>query len=204
MNTEVILKRPFMGLEISQKSKSGLFSATDLVKIGNAKRKELGLASFNLSQYLKQKSTLEFIEELQKNNAEVIKKGRGRASSTWVHPLLFIDIALAINPKFKVEVYQWLFDELLKYRNDSGESYKRMVGALYERSAKKDFHKLVTNVANYIRKECGVIDWNKASERELKLRDKIHDNIALLADVLTSPEEAVRLGVLKAKKSIYD
>lgn len=202
MKTEVILQRPFMGFEVSQKSKSGMFSATDLVRIGNIKRKELGLASFNLAQYLKQKNTLEFIEELQKSNAEVVKKGRGRLANTWVHPLLFIDIALAINPKFKVEVYQWLFDELIKYRNDSGESYKKMVGALYERSAKKDFHQFIAKVATYIKDQCQVADWNKANEHQLRLRDKMHENIALLANVLKSPEQAVRLGVLNAKKGI--
>ena len=29
---------------------------------------------------------------------------------------LFLDLALAINPKLKVEVYEWLFDKLLEYR----------------------------------------------------------------------------------------
>ncbi len=43
MKTEVIVSRPFMGHEINQKSKSGMFDATGLVKIANIKRRELGL-----------------------------------------------------------------------------------------------------------------------------------------------------------------
>ena len=199
MKTEVTLERPFMGMAVKQRSKSGMFSATDLVKIGNIKRRELGLGTFNLAQYLNSRQTLDFIEQLQLTNDRVIIKGRGRSSNTWVHPLLFIDIALALNPKFKVEVYQWLFDELLKHRNDSGISYKKMVGALYEKSPKSDFHKTVTKVANYIKTECEVSDWNKASQDQLKLRDKMHENISLLANVLTNWKDAVRLGVVNAK-----
>lgn len=201
MKTEVILKRPFMGSEVRQKSKSEMFSATDLVKIGNSKRQEIGKGLFNLSAFLKNNSTIEFIEELQKTNEKVITKGRGKGAVTWVHPLLFIDIALSINPKFKVEVYQWLYDELVKSRNDSGNSYKLMTGNLFESSTDKtNFHKYITRVANYIKKECQVEDWNNATEKQLKLRNKMHENISILASVMRNPNEAVRLGVLKTKE----
>ena len=205
MKTEVILSRPFMGSEIEQKSKTGMFNATSLIKIANIKRRELGQSIFNLSQFLKQKSTLEFIEELQKENEKVLIKGRGSKSATWVHPLLFIDIALAINPKFKVEVYKWLYDELLRYRNDSGNSYKKMAGAIFDRTTKKnEFHKYITKVAKYIKENCGVSDWNKATQNQLYLRDRMHENIALLCSVLTNTNEAVRIGVLKAKEDNKD
>lgn len=198
MKTEVILKRPFMGGEISQKSKSELFSATDLIRIGNLKRRELGMQSFNLSQFLSSKATKEFIEELQKTNSQVIVLGRGRNSQTWVHPLLFIDIALAINPKFKIQVYEWLYDELLKYRNDSGVSYKKMCGSLFENSKNKsEFHKYIVKVANYIKEKLNVEDWEHATIEQLEMRDKIHENISLLSDVLRENDNAVRLGVEK-------
>lgn len=199
MKTEVPMERPFMGSFVRQKSKSEMFSASDLIKIGNIKRAELGISPFNLSQFLSQKSTVEFIEELQKTNDRVIIRGRGRKSVTWVHPLLFIDIALALNPKFKVEVYQWLYDELIKYRNDSGDSYRKMAGSLYDRyENKQKFYKYIERVANYIKKSCGVEDWNKANQHQLKLRDKIHDNISLLCSVMKNTDECVRVGVQKA------
>lgn len=199
MKTEVTLERSFMGSFVRQKSKTELFSATDLVKIANKKRRELDRPMFNFSAYLKLKSTKEFVEELQKENNTVIVKSRGKGSSTWVHPFLFIDIALACDPKFKVEVYRWLYDQLLKYRNDSGDSYKKMVGSLYDKhSNKQSFHKYITKVANYIKTSCNVVDWNKANENQLFLRDKMHENIALLCSVLNSTNEAVRIGVFKA------
>lgn len=41
MKTEVILQRPFFHGTVGQKSKSGMFNATDMVYIGNEKRKEV-------------------------------------------------------------------------------------------------------------------------------------------------------------------
>lgn len=199
MKTEVLLERPFMGGVVHQKSISGMFNATDLVKIGNIKRNELGQNSFNLTQFLKNSSTKEFIEELQKENLNVVNVSKGRTGQTWVHPLLFIDIALAINPKFKIEVYKWLYDELIKYRNNSGDSYKKMCGSIYDRYGNKaEFHRYIVKVANYIREQCKVTDWNGATEEQLKVRDKIHDNISLLCSVMNNTDQAVRLGVLKA------
>jgi len=199
MKTKVIMKRSFMGSEISQQSDSGMFSATDLVKIVNKKRLELDKPAFNFSAYLKSKSTLEFIEQLQESEENVIIRSKGKNKHTWVHPFLFIDIALQCDPKLKIKVYSWLYDELIKYRNDSGDSYKKMSGSLYiSFNNNREFPKFMIKVANYIKKKMGVEDWNKATEEQLKLRDKIHDNISLLTDVLKDPKQAVRLGVDKA------
>jgi len=197
MKTEVVMKRELFGCPISQKSKSEFFSATDLVKAGNEWRRKEGLNDFNLSQYLKSKSSNEFINELEakyKTKCKIV--GRGAGSSTWVHPLLFIDIALAINPKLKIEVYEWLFDHLIKYRNESGDSYKEMCGSLYDlHTNKKEFSHFIVTVADYIRTSIGVKDWQKATEKELETRDKIHVAIKLFCNVLKNPREAVRLGV---------
>ncbi len=207
MKTEVVIKRPFVGYEIRQKSKSGLLCVTDLVRVGNIKRKELGLEAFNLTAYLNRKSTKEFIEELQKEAAVVHKRDRkGRNGATWAHPLLFMDIALTMNPKFKVEVYNWIKDELLRYRNESGESYKKMIGALYQKAPHDKFQQTVQKVATYIRKEIGVRDWNEASEDDLRLRDKVHEQVAFMLDVLSSANwrQAVKIAVDKTIENHRD
>ena len=106
MKTQVIMRREIFGSEISQQSKTEFFSATDLVRAGNEYRAKKGIKYFNFAQFLKNKSTIIFIEELDKKFGKSIVKGRGRTNHTWVHPLLFIDIALAISPELKIEVYQ--------------------------------------------------------------------------------------------------
>lgn len=196
MVTEVCLQRELFGEHISQMSKSEFFSATDLVRAGDKWRVLNGLCVFNLSQYLGLNSTKEFIVELENKYGSCIIKGRGRNANTWVHPLLFIDIALAINSKLKIEVYEWLFDNLIKYRNDSGDSYKEMCAALYTRySNKRDFQVFITKTANSIKESLGVSDWDTATETQLDKRHTIHNNIKLLSKVLTDPESIVRIGI---------
>ena len=203
MKTEVEMKRILFGHEISQKSKSELLSATDLVKAGNAWRISNGFPEFNFYQWRQSNNTREFIVELEKKYGTAIISGRGRGHHTWVHPFLFLDLALAINPKLKVEVYEWLFDKLLEYRNDSGDSFKEMTGALYNNcSNKSQFSKAMSLLCTMIKEECGIItDWQHATEEQLLYRDKIHEYISLMCDIFKcNNNEAVRIGLLKAKK----
>lgn len=197
METQVIMKRELFGCEISQQSKSGYFSAIDLVNAGDKWRLANGLKEFQFYQYLKSKTVVEFIAEIEsKYKVKALISRKGRYGSTWVHPLLFIDIALAINPKLKVEVYEWLFDNLIKFRNDSGDSYKAMSAAIYIRFGnKKEFPNYIQRVANYIKAELKVTDWQNASEDQLKQRDTIHNSIRLLCNVLNNTDQAVRIGV---------
>lgn len=203
MRTEVIMKRKIFDQEISQKSKSEYFSATDLVRAGNKWRKDNNLSPFNMSLWLKTKSTKDFIEELNNQNGEkALITGRGRGNHTWVHPYLFIDMALAISPKLKIEVYKWLYDHLIEYRNNSGDSYKKMCGALWQNCKDKSkFKRGLLITADRIKSACDVDGWQQASEEQLKKRDRIHENISLLCDVLRDNNEAIRLGILKAKQN---
>lgn len=197
MNTEVIMKRELFGCQISQKSKTEMFSATDLVAAGNKWRVSNGLPFFNLAAFFQNKSTKEFVSMLEDKYGVVKINSRGKGVHTWVHPLLFIDIALAISPQLKIEVYEWLFDHLLRYRNESGDSYKKMSGALFIKHGNKTvFPRYIQSVAEQIKVACGVKDWQSARESDLKKRDRIHESIALLCDVLPV-DEAVRIGIKK-------
>ncbi len=196
MNTQVIMQRELFGSVIRQQSKTEFFSATDLVNAGNKWRYANNLNFFNLTQYLKSKSYLEFKDELEGKYGSVISRTRGRTGVTWVHPLIFIDIALSINPKLKIEVYEWLFDNLIKYRNDSGDSYKQMCAAIFSRYGnKREFPKYIQRVANYIKVSLKVTDWQVATAEQLYKRDLIHNSIRLLCNVLNNTDQAIRLGV---------
>lgn len=193
------MKRVLFGNDISQKSKSEFFSATDLLTAGNHYRALNKLKTVSLASYWNNPANKEFMGELESQFGKIRTDGRGKGTHTWVHPLLFIDIALWINPTLKVEVYKWLQDHLLEFRNDSGESYKRMTGSLYSLAKnKRDFPKSIQHVARLIKKECGVEDWNSATEDELKLRDKMHDYIAFACDMVKDANTAVVVGINKA------
>jgi len=47
-----------------------------------------------------------------------------------MHPLLFIDFAMWINPTFKVKVLKFVYDQMIKYRNDAGDAYKDLGSAV--------------------------------------------------------------------------
>jgi hypothetical protein len=202
METAVLMRRKLFDGEVKQNSKDNTINANDLVMVGNKWRVLNGLKPFTLQTWLNTQSTKEFISELKKTFDCVIKTRRGADGGTWLHPYLAIDLALNISPKFKVEVYGWLYDELLKYRNFSGNSYKKMAGSIWDRtSSKSTFPKDIAKLAKYIQTECGVKDWETATESQLRLRDRIHENIALLVEVMNNINEAIRLGVNKAKTS---
>jgi len=196
MKTEVIMKRELFGCEISQQSKTQFFSATELVKAGNKYRIMNGIATFDYPAHLKTKGFLEFKAELEKKYGNVLISGRGRGHHSWVHPLLFIDIALAINPTLKVEVYEWLFDNLIKFRNDSGDSYKEMSAAIFTRiSNHREFNSIIQKVALDIKRALNVDDWQTATEEQLKKRDKIHLSIKTLCRVLQDIDTIVRIAI---------
>lgn len=199
MKTEVLMQRNLFGEIVRQNNQNGFISANDIVMAGNKYRAINGMKLFDFRAWIDSGSNKEFIQEMKNQFGEVIITKKGREGSTWLHPYICIDLALSIDPKLKIEVYKWLFDELLKFRNDSGDSYKKMCGFLFDNcTSKTTFHKDIAKVASQIQLACNVKDWQSASEEQLKLRDKIQNNIALLCDVLRDNNQAVRLGILKS------
>ena len=196
MKTEVVMHRDLFGTPVAQKSKSEYLSFTDLQKAGNRWRVANGLGLFNLSGWLRTESTKIFISEIEESfGVKAVIKQKEGATHTWVHPYLFIDAALAMSPKLKIEVYRWLHDYLLRYRNMSGDSYRLMTGALYEiEQNKRNFQQNIKTTAESIKKACKVSDWQEASERQLELRDSIHKSIAHAAKI-TKSNRAVSIGI---------
>lgn len=202
MKTEVIMKRQTLGEIISQKSKDGFFSATELVRAGNNYRAMNKMELVRLESYFKNSANIEFMKQLEEKYGKVKTDGRGKGVHTWVHPLLFLDIALWIDPKMKVEVYEWLLDNLLRFRNDSGDSYKKMCGSLFLYAKNKSsFNKNIQLVAQRIKLECGVKDWNSCNEEQLKLRDRIHEFVSFACDMLKDANMAIEIGIAKAKEA---
>lgn len=199
MKTEVFLQRQLLGGNIRQSNITGFFNVNDLLLIGNKWRVENNLKLINYVSWYNSSATKEFLTELNKQYGEVIISKKGKTGERWAHPFVIIDLALYIDPKLKVEMYKWIYDELIKYRNNSGDSYKKMCGSLYDNCTNKTtFHKGISQTALMIQNACNVKDWQTANEEQLKLRDKIHHNISLLCDVLRDNNQAIRLGITKA------
>lgn len=192
MKSEVFMVRNLEGIEVRQSNQTEMFNVTDLVNGFNETRRARGLPTKDLREYWKNEATKEFIQALEKQSGEfpsLLKKVcRGKLNKgTWVHPAIFVDIAMWLNPEFKAKVMMWLADNLLGLRNGSAESYKKMTRAIYYRlDDKTEQQKLLatTKIANLVKEKIGVEDWNLASTEQLDMRDRLHNRIKAACDFL--------------------
>lgn len=200
MKTEIFIERPLLSGIIRQSNQTEYLNVNDLMLVANKWRVANNMDLFNYNNWYNSTSTKEFLSNLEKQIGKpVIISKKGKTGERWLHPFAFIDLALNINPQLKIEVYSWIYDQLIKYRNDSGDSYKRMCGSLFDNCTNKsNFHRGVIRTAQLIQTACNVDDWQKATEHQLKLRDRIHENISLLCDVLRDNNQAIRIGIQKA------
>lgn len=132
MKTNNVMVRPMGDFVVQQRTKDGMFNATALLKQWNTSTG----AKKEIKDYIRNESTKEFIsaliteENLNRANPPYLTS-RGKINGgTWMHPLLFIDFAMWINPTFKVKALKFVSDQMLKYRNESGDGYKYLSGAV--------------------------------------------------------------------------
>ena len=128
MKTQQLMIRTVEGIEVRQNHKTEMFCLTDLAKRVPEKQ---------MNNWLTLQSTQEFImllcERYRLSREQVISTRRGRKhGGTWTHPLLFLDFAMWVSPKFKLAALEWLRDELCFNRDLAGDGYKTMCEAIEE------------------------------------------------------------------------
>lgn len=158
MKTNQIMKRPLANFTVEQRTKDGMFNATDLLKQWNA---QPDVAQRKLDNYFASSKTSEFINTIiEREKLDTPKmvyvKSKARVDNgggTWMHPLLFIDFAMWINPSFKYDVLKFVYDRMLSYRNEAGEAYKTLASAVGKIVPKNSMRKYMETIAkgiNYI------------------------------------------------------
>jgi hypothetical protein len=184
MKTAQIMERKFRDGVIRQNHKTSWFNATDLLQVANQYRQQIGLPRKAIADYLKNDSTKEFIKEIltRENLSMAYESKKGKSGGTWVHPLILIDFAMWLSPDFKYEAIKWLQDELLKHRDSSGDSYKKLSSSIvsYYNNDLAKAGLVIPKIAKAIKKSLNVEDWNKTNEETLKKRDTIHNSITIL------------------------
>jgi len=148
MKTAVIMQRQFNGMTIRQNSKSGFLNVNDLLACYLTENPS---SNKQVEHYLKLKQTKEFAEAIREAELESIlqnanKNGdlvlpmleplgvldtkRGKNGGTWVHPYMFLDFAMWLNPRFKMWAMSIIEDKLIALRNEAGDRFKEMSQAL--------------------------------------------------------------------------
>lgn len=142
---------------VQQRTKDGMFNATALLKQWN----EAKGMSKNIAHYFEMEGTKEFVKALMekenftcRDSVYVKSKARmDRGGGTWMHPIMFIDFCMWVNSSFKVDVIKFVFDQMIKYRNESGEAYKALSAAIYSIVSKEQMKDAMCRVSkgiNYI------------------------------------------------------
>jgi hypothetical protein len=135
--------RKMGNFDVLQRTKDGYFDANSLLNQWNSKKDN---PERKMSRFLESPKTKEFINEISNDSpsaemhdglitAFYIKKGRNTAKGRtkdeiWMHPYLFIDFAMWLNPKFKLSVIKFVYDQLIQQRTLAGDNYKTLSSSL--------------------------------------------------------------------------
>lgn len=206
MKTNKVLTRKMGDFYVLQRTIDGMFNATELLKQWNAvsgQKKVIG-------HYFENDSTKEFINTIisrefsdirKSDNVDIqnIKKiyskqhgGIGGGGSTWMHPYLFLDFAMWLNTEFKYDVIKFVYDQLLKYRNDAGDTYIEMCTAIAGISKKHDIAYNISNVASAI----NIIVYGR-HERELRNKEAEEKSMIELVKMQIKVTELIEDGFIK-------
>lgn len=187
MKTNQNLIRKMGEFDVIQRTSDGMFNATALLKAWNNHSGQ----KKDVAHYFENNATEEFVsailsEESFNSRNSVYLKSRGKYNGgTWMHPLLFIDFAMWLNPTFKVKVLRFVYDQLIQYRNDAGDSYKEMASAICKIVPKGEQAKAIKEISmanNHIiygthEKE---IRNKQAEEGKIKQLDELQTDITKL------------------------
>lgn len=151
MKTNQVLIRPMGDFTVMQRTSDGMFNATELLKQWNAKSP----SERKMDNFFKLKGTEGFVITIQErenlNTPKLVYlKSRGKNGGTWMHPLLFIDFAMWINSEFKYDVLKFVYDQLIAYRNEAGDTYKEMCSNIATLTTKERVQFIIQSTARNI------------------------------------------------------
>lgn len=154
-----------------QRTSDGYFNATKLIELwnkGNRQNKQLG-------NYMKNQSTSEYVNQLKSEGIErpiIAGRGSGDNAGTWVHPKVFIDLAMWVSVEFKSKVIDYVLDGLIKNRHDAGDYYNEMMKSILESyvdtHGKKPKPHIYINEANMLKSLVEPKDRNCMTSLELR------------------------------------
>src|SRR5690606_32626242 len=140
MKTNVLMVRRLDGIEIQQRTKDKFLNATMLLSQYN---KYTGKNKV-MAEFWSNKNTEEFLESLARElndnvgdslylEKDLYTTARGKNGGTWMHPYLFVKFAMWLSTDFEVKVIKWVYDNLIDFRNQSGDHYNEMKEAIQKR-----------------------------------------------------------------------
>ncbi|MCE5332708.1 MAG: KilA-N domain-containing protein [Bacteroidales bacterium] len=207
MKTNQNLIRKMGDFDVIQRTSDGMFNATDLLSQWNNSKGQ----SKVIGHYFENSTTKEFInalleEEMKDRKTDEISlsdlyvKRRGIFGGTWMTPLLFIDFAMWLNPSFKVKVLKFVYDELLRYRNEAGDAYKEMCSSVASILDKKQ------NTTMCISKVAKALNYIVYNQHETEIRNKQAEEgkVKELSELEKEISKLINRGFIKTHKQLIE
>lgn len=196
MKTNQTLTRQMGNFEVFQRTSDGFFNATALLKQWNGQSR----SERKMDNYFNVKGTDEFVstimvrENLHTPKLVYVKSraSRGLNSGTWMHPLLFIDFAMWINPEFKYDVLRFVYDQLIQYRIEAGDTYREMTAQIARISKKSDIPVNISSIASALNH----IVYGR-HEREIRNKEAEEQSMKELLKLQIKVTELIREGFIK-------
>ena len=208
MKTNVVMEsidRKLNDIIIRQRTKDEFLQVRDVLKVINLHRLSKGLESIKFSNFLLNENIKEFMKSLElAKNCKVYYRGNKKESG-WIHPYLAIKFLTHYYPELEIKIYDWLFDYLIKYRKDSGDSYVKMTGILFKHTkSPTTFQKSMVKLAQVIKKKIGCENWNEATKEQLERREYLHNMISDLVETLEDCKAGLSLALQAYDKKYND
>lgn len=167
---------------VVQRTSDGYFDGSELLRQWNGVKEN---PRRQISKFLDMEETKQFIKALSVDEShrakmligenQILIRVRGRNTKegktpdkVWMNPLLFIKFAMWINPTFEVKVLRFVYDEMIRYRNDAGDAYKELSSAIMKIVPKDFMPKAMQKVGE-------ALNWVVFNAHEKMLRNKQGD-----------------------------
>lgn len=174
--------------DVLQRTSDGMFNATSLLKQwnhANGMKKEI-------KDYFENKSTKELIEviiieeNLDMGKSPYVKSraSRGDNAGTWLHPVLFVDFAMWINPRFRYHVLKFVSDQLIEFRHKIGDNHNETMKCLKSLNYDTRDYSHINKAINWIVFNRHHKDIrNTATEKQMEEVNNIQDKIKFSVDM---------------------
>ena len=184
MKTNQEMVRYIDNFRVVQRTSDGYFDGSELLRQWNGVE---GNPRRRMSEFIDSPKVKEFLKALAEDESHRAKidigenqllikiKGRNTKEGktpdkVWMNPLLFIKFAMWINPTFEVKVLRFVYDEMIRYRNDAGDAYKELSSAVMKIVPKDFMPKAMQKVGE-------ALNWVIFNSHEKMLRNKYGDEM---------------------------
>lgn len=182
MKTNQDMIRYIDTFSVVQRTSDGYFDGGELLRQWNSVE---GNPRRRMSEFIDSPKVKEFLKALAEDEShsrkadigenQLLIKIKGRSTKqgrnpdkVWMNPLLFIKFAMWINPTFEVKVLRFVYDEMIRYRNEAGDAYIEL-GAAVQKIVPKDF------MPKAMKKVGEALNWVVFNQHEKMLRNKQGD-----------------------------